>query len=182
MCKADDVKSAVSYEDYEADEAKRDEDSLRTMGRKQFISYGLYEARGFISANLAAETGFDDSDLKVLFEAILNMYEHDRSASKGEMSVISPLIIFKHIGTDTDEKQRSRQCKLGCAAAHKLFAAVTVSKNDAKKLPRNYTDYSCSVNAAEIPKGVDVGFMCNPYDEIIWNKQPEGENWISYKK
>jgi CRISPR-associated protein Csd2 len=182
MCKAEDVKSAVSYEDYEADEAKKDADSLRTMGRKQFISYGLYEARGFISANLAAKTGFDDSDLKVLFEAILNMYEHDRSASKGEMSVISPLIIFKHVGTDTDEKQRNRQCKLGCAAAHKLFGSVTVSKNDAEKLPRNYTDYSCSVNAAEIPNGVDVGFLCNPYDAIIWNKQPEGESWISYRK
>jgi CRISPR-associated protein Csd2 len=181
MCSADGEKGKdLAY--YTKIEETTAEEKKRTMGRKQFISYGLYEARGFISANLAAETGFDDSDLKVLFESILNMYEHDRSASKGEMSVISPLIIFKHVGTDTDEKQRSRQCKLGCAAAHKLFGAVKVSKNDEEKLPRNYTDYSCTVNASAIPKGVDVGFMCNPYDEIIWNKQPEGENWISYKK
>ena len=69
-------------EDYETYEAKRDEDSLRTMGRKQLIPFGLYEVRGFISANLAAETGFDDNDLHILFEAILNMYEHDHSASK----------------------------------------------------------------------------------------------------
>jgi len=56
-------------------EQEKSEDNLRTMGRKQFIPFGLYEVRGFISANLAAETGFDDDDLKVLFEAILNMYE-----------------------------------------------------------------------------------------------------------
>ena len=73
------------------------------------IPFGLYEVRGFISANLAAETGFDETDLNALFEAILNMYEHDRSASKGEMDVVSPLILFKHVGTDTDETQRVRQ-------------------------------------------------------------------------
>lgn len=82
------------------------------MGRKQIIPFGLYEVRGFISANLAAETGFDEADMKALFEAILNMYEHDRSASKGEMEVVSPLIIFKHEGTDTNPEQRARQAQL----------------------------------------------------------------------
>ena len=112
MAIAEDVKGG-QVEDYETDEAKRDEDSLRTMGRKQLIPFGLYEVRGFISANLAAETGFDDNDLHILFEATLNMYEHDHSASKGEMAVVSPLILFKHVGTDTDEQQRIRQAKLG---------------------------------------------------------------------
>ena len=106
---------------YEALEKETPEDKLRTMGRKLFITYGLYEVRGFISANLAAETGFDDADLKALFEAILNMYEHDRSASKGEMSAISPLIIFKHVGTDTDTAQRARQAKLGCEYTRNEF-------------------------------------------------------------
>lgn len=82
------------------------EDKLRTMGRKQMIPFGLYEVRGFVSANLAQETGFDKADLNALFEAILNMYEHDHSASKGEMAVVSPLIIFKHVGTDSDPVQR----------------------------------------------------------------------------
>ena len=107
--------------DYEAYEAECDEDALRTMARKQLIPFGLYEVRGFISANLAAETGFDDNDLQILFEAILNMYEHDHSASKGEMAVVSPLIVFRHVGTDTNAAQRARQAKLGCAPAHKLF-------------------------------------------------------------
>lgn len=98
-----------SYEEYEKAEQEASEDKLRTMGRKQIIPFGLYEVRGFISANLAAETGFDEADMKALFEAILNMYEHDRSASRGEMEVVSPIIIFKHEGTDTDPEQRARQ-------------------------------------------------------------------------
>ena len=94
MAVADSAKNAVTIEEYEAWEKEQPEDKLRTMGRKQIIPFGLYEIRGFISANLAEETGFDEADLKILFEAILNMYEHDHSASKGEMSVVSPLIIF----------------------------------------------------------------------------------------
>ena len=94
MAVADKVKNGATVEDYAAWEQEQSEDKLHTMGRKQIIPFGLYEVRGFVSANLAEETGFDDEDLNVLFEAILNMYEHDHSASKGEMAVVSPLIIF----------------------------------------------------------------------------------------
>ena len=163
---------------YEALEKKTPEDKLRTMGRKQLISYGLYEVRGFISANLAAETGFDDEDLKALFESILNMYEHDHSASKGEMSVISPLIIFKHIGTDSDVVQRERQAKLGCAPAHKLFELVDIRKKAEIEYPRSYQDYECSIRLTDVPKGVEVGFMENPFDDVSWDKLPDGNNWI----
>ncbi len=172
MCKTEDVKGATSYEDYEKAEASTDEEKLRTMGRKQLIPYGLYEARGFVSANLAVETGFDDKDLKILFEAILNMYEHDRSASKGEMSVITPLIIFKHVGTDSDQNQRKRQCKLGCAPAHKLFELVSVSRNPEIEFARNYTDYEFKISTDSVPNGVEVGFLTDPYGEIQWNKIP----------
>lgn len=169
MLVADKIKNGVeSSEAYKKLEEETAEDLLRTMGRKQFISYGLYEARGFISANLADETGFDEADLKALFEAILNMYEHDRSASKGEMSVISPLIIFRHVGTDTDEKQKERQCRLGCASAHKLFETVKISRKADKDVARNYTDYDCVINTSAIPKGIEVGFLDSPYDEINW--------------
>ncbi len=163
---------------YEALEKETPEDKLRTMGRKQFISYGLYEVRGFISANLAAETGFDDADLKALFEAILNMYEHDRSASKGEMSVISPLIIFKHTGTDSDAAQKARQAKLGCAPAHKLFELVDIRKKEDVDYPRSYQDYDCSIRLSAVPNGVEVGFMENPFDEISWNKLPDENEWM----
>lgn len=181
VSKAEDVKNAETYEDYEEAELSAPEDSLRTMGRKQFIPYGLYEARGFVSANLAAETGFDENDLKALFEAILNMYEHDRSASKGEMSVISPLIIFKHVGTDSDEKQRIRQSRLGCAPAHKLFELVSIAKKPDIENPRSYTDYELTVDLSKTPNGVEVGFMEGPYDEVIWGRKPEGCDWLTCK-
>ena len=181
MCKAEDVKDATSYSDYESKENETDIDTLRTMGRKQFIPFGLYEARGFISANLAAETNFDENDLKALFEAILNMYEHDRSASKGEMAVISPLIIFKHVGTDSNKEQRTKQAKLGCAPAHKLFELININKKADVELPRSYRDYECSIKLSAVPSGVEVGFLENPYDEISWGKIPTQNDWITAK-
>ena len=171
-------KDAAYYAQLEAEAA---EDKLRTMGRKQFISYGLYEARGFISANLAAETSFDENDLKALFEAILNMYEHDRSASKGEMSVISPLIIFRHDGTDSDPVQRARQAKLGCAAAHKLFDLVHIEKKAEVEHPRSYRDHICSIRLSDVPQGVKVGFLDDPYGEIVWDALPAGCDWVEAK-
>lgn len=159
-------------------EKESSEDTLRTMGRKQFIPFGLYEVRGFVSANLAAETGFDDADLKVLFEAILNMYEHDHSSSKGQISVVSPLIIFKHIGTDSDPEQRARQAKLGCAPAHKLFDLVRVSKKESVAYPRSYRDYDAAVKLDRVPAGVQIGFQSDPFGEIVWDKLPETEEWF----
>ncbi|MCD7917002.1 MAG: type I-C CRISPR-associated protein Cas7/Csd2 [Clostridiales bacterium] len=173
MAKAADVPTAKSAADYEAWEAEQSEDTLRTMGRKQFTPYGLYEARGFISANLAQETGFDESDLKALFEAILNMYEHDRSASKGEMAVITPLVIFRHVGTDSDLKQRKRQARLGCAPAHRLFDLVQVEKKPEVAYPRSWRDYNATVSLERRPAGVDIGFLTSPYGEISWNRVPD---------
>ena len=168
-----------SLEDYVKAENEADEDSLRTMGRKQLIPFGLYEVRGFISANLAAETGFDDDDLNALFEAIMNMYEHDRSASKGEMDVVSPLIIFKHVGNDTDEQQRARQAKLGCAPAHRLFELVSVRKKPEVAAPRSYRDYTASVSLSRAPSGVEVGFKRDAFSPIVWNALPEDEDWFT---
>lgn len=168
-----------NYDYYAGLEAAASEDKLRTMGRKQFLPYGLYEVRGFVSANLAAETGFDENDLNALFEAILNMYEHDRSASKGEMSVISPLIIFKHIGNDSDEAQRVRQAKLGCAPAHRLFELVNIVKKENVEQPRSYRDYNCSIKLSAVPAGVEAGFLDSPYGEISWSRLPEDSDWIT---
>ena len=177
MAVADPIKNGT-VEDYLKAEAETAEDKLRTMGHKQLIPFGLYEVRGFISANLAAETGFDDDDLKALFEAILNMYEHDHSASKGEMSVVSPLIVFKHVGTDTDEAQRVRQAKLGCAPAHKLFELVRVQRKADVEVPRNYRDYTAAVDVDRVPDGVQIGFQSSPYGPISWGVLPEGEDWF----
>lgn len=173
MAVADKVEKAETVEDYEKWEEVQEEDKLRTMGRKQFISYGLYEARGFISANLAAETGFDEKDLRILFESILNMYEHDRSSSKGEMSVLSPLIIFRHTGTDSNLEQRKRQAKLGCAPSHRLFDLVHIEKKESVQYPRSFRDYHASIRLDVRPSGIDIGFLTSPWDEIVWNKIPD---------
>ena len=177
---ADDVgnNQAQSVNAYTEMEKSAAADVLRTMGRKQIIPFGLYEVRGFVSANLAEETGFDEEDLNVLFESILNMYEHDRSASKGEMAVVSPLIIFKHVGTDSDAEQRVRQAKLGCAPAHKLFDLVKVTKKAAVAYPRSYRDYDAVVKLDKVPSGVRIGFKPDPFSPIVWDALPDGEDWF----
>lgn len=112
------------------------------MGRKNTIPYGLYRARGFVSAALAADTGFCSTDLEVLWEALVNMFEHDRSAARGLMTT-RKLYIFKHDST------------LGNAPAHVLFDKVSVARKDPKAPARGFSDYSVSVSG-DLPKGVEL--------------------------
>jgi len=156
MAVAADVKGAKSSQDYLKWTADQPEDELRTMGRKSLIPYGLYVAKGFVSAHLARGTGFSEDDLELLWEAILNMYEHDRSASKGVMSVRPPIYVFKHEGTDSDPAQRQRQAMLGCAPAHELFALIEVKKLDDVDSPRAFSDYTVTVHEDKVPAGVTL--------------------------
>lgn len=156
MAVAEEVRNAKSSADYEAWEAEQPEDKLRTMGRKSLIPYGLFVGKGFISAHLARQTGFGEDDLKLLFEAILNMYEHDRSASKGVMTVRAPLFVFKHVGTDSDQKQRQAQAMLGCAPAQNLFDLVRVAKKPDVDAPRRFDDYDVTVARDQVPAGVEL--------------------------
>jgi CRISPR-associated protein Csd2 len=126
------------------------------MGRKALIPYGLFVGRGFISAHLAQETGFSEEDLALLWEALLNMYEHDRSASKGLMTVHRPLFVFKHVGTDSSPDQRRRQAMLGCAPAHELFGLISVEKSEGVGTPRAFSDYKVTVDRARLPSGVEL--------------------------
>jgi len=120
----------------------KDEDleKERTMGRKFTIPYGLYEVHGFISAPLAKQTGFSEEDLELFWNALLNMFDHDRSAARGEMAP-QKLIVFKH------------DSELGNAPAQKLFDLVTVEKNCGEKPPRSFADYTVTVG--EPPDGVE---------------------------
>jgi len=162
MAVAEDVKGAKTVADLVAWEEKQPEEKLRTMGRKSLIPYGLYVAKGFISANLAEQTGFDDADLRLLWQAILNMYEHDRSSSKGIMTVHPEYAFcFRHVGKDTDLEQRKRECKLGCAQAHRLFALVTdlIHRKKDVEAARSIKDYelpSLEAIRASCPAGVEV--------------------------
>lgn len=172
MAVTEDVSSAKSSADYLKWEQEQPEDSLRTMGRKALIPYGLYLARGFISAHLAEQTMFTEHDLSLLWEALLHMFEHDRSASKGIMSVREPLIIFKHVGTDGDATQRRRQAKLGCAPAHKLFELIEVSKRQAVQAPRSFADYRVIFAKSKVPPGVEVCFAYSDKAGTIIRPEP----------
>jgi CRISPR-associated protein Csd2 len=164
MAVAEKVPSAKTMADYEKWENEQEEDKLRTMGRKALIPYGLYVAKGFISANLAKGTGFSDDDIKNLWEALYNMYDHDRSASKGMMSCRG-LYVFKHVGTDTDPAQRVRQAMLGCAPAHALLdlgkvveicKAEDAMSRDKEITPRKFAHYRVTVNKDKIPSGIEL--------------------------
>lgn len=110
------------------------------MGRKYIVPYGLYRAEGFVSANLARKTtGFSEDDLALLWQAIIHMFDEDRSAARGKMAV-RELIVFRHSG------------ELGDAPAYKLFDAVQVKKT--VDVPRRYQDYEVTVDEASIPEGV----------------------------
>lgn len=124
---------------------ERNTENSTEMGRKHIVPYALYRAEGYISANLARKsTGFSEDDLQLLWEALVNMFEHDHSAARGKMAVRA-LIAFKH---DTE---------LGRAPSYKLFDAVTTKKREAVEAPRSINDYeSITVDMAEIPDGVTV--------------------------
>ena len=114
------------------------------MGRKYIIPYGLYRCEGFVSANLARKTtGFSDSDLELLWEAIINMFEHDHSAARGKMAV-RELIVFKH------------NSELGCAPAWKLFESVQVKRKDTDDPApaRSYQDYTVTIDETSLPAGI----------------------------
>ncbi len=118
------------------------EKNTNTMGNKFIIPYGLYVAEGYISANLARKvTGFTESDLELLWNAILNMFEFDHAAARGKMAV-RMLIIFKH------------DSELGNAPAYKLFNAIKISRKENVKVARSFNDYEITIAESEIPEGV----------------------------
>lgn len=117
------------------------------MGRKSIVPYGLYRAEGYISANLARKvTGFSEEDLEILWDAIINMFEHDHSAARGKMAV-RELIVFKH------------SKELGDCPAYRLFDAVEVTKNEDVEYPRKYQDYTVQIHKENIPESVEVKRM-----------------------
>lgn len=126
------------------EEAAKQSGDNRTMGRKNTVPYGLYVAHGFISAHLAAQTKFTEDDLNLLWDALKNMFEHDRSAARGLMAT-QKLIVFKHTGA------------LGNAPAHKLFDLVKIERaNGSDKPARSFADYRVTIDRAQIPQDVEL--------------------------
>jgi CRISPR-associated protein Csd2 len=116
------------------------------MGRKHTIAYGLYRAQGFVNAAFAAQTGFTEADLSVLWRALANMFDMDRSAARGLMCARG-LYIFRHSST------------LGEAPAHKLFERVKVTPKPGVESPRSFDDYTVAVDEADLPPGVTLSSL-----------------------
>ena len=120
-----------------------DKDKEKTMGRKATVPYGLYVAHGFISANLARQTGFSDDDLELFWDALKNMFDNDRSAARGLMSARA-LIAFEH------------SSELGNAPASKLFDLVAVARRPDVAVARSFSDYDVRIDEHSLPQGVKI--------------------------
>ncbi len=127
-------------------EAEAQSGDNRTMGRKHILPYGLYLAHGFVSAKLAERTGFSEDDLQLLWRSLINMFEHDRSAARGEMAA-RKLIVFQH------------EHPMGNAPAHVLFESVKVERIDGSEdrpAARGFSDYRVDIDRRAIPAEVTV--------------------------
>ena len=124
--------------------SEQEDKENKTMGRKQYVPYGLYRIEGFVSASLAEKSGFCQADLDLLWEALMNMFENDRSAARGLMTS-RELIVFKH------------ESKFGNAPAHRLFDLVHVDKVDSKnQVAREFGDYTITIDEGKLPQGVEI--------------------------
>ncbi len=127
-------------------EAEKQGGDNRTMGRKEIVPYGLYVTHGFVSPHLAADTGFSPADLNLLWDALKEMFECDRSAARGEMAS-RKLIVFEH------------ESALGNAPAHALFDRVRITRKEPTKPARAYSDYAVVLDKENLPAGVTVHEM-----------------------
>ncbi|HEX7119810.1 MAG TPA: type I-C CRISPR-associated protein Cas7/Csd2 [Longimicrobiales bacterium] len=124
-------------------EAEQQEGGNRTMGRKEIVPYALYRAHGFVSPFLARQTGFSGDDLALLWQALVQMFEIDRSAARGEMAT-RRLYVFEHDNA------------LGQAPAHRLFDRIRITRRDDTRPPRSFEDYTIEVDESDLPPGVQL--------------------------
>ena len=136
---------------------EEDADKERTMGNKHIVPYALFSAKVYVSPAFAERTGFTNADLDVLFDALNQMFEHDRSAARGEM-VVRGIYDFEHVGTqhENNAEQNKREARLGCAHAHKLFEGIEVKLKDSVEFPQSFADYEvgCGWDSVDLPVGI----------------------------
>ena len=138
------TRCCVTTENEKNEQAKKDREFASTFGRKTTVPYALYRMHGFVSAVDAAKTKFSEEDLKLLWKSLINAFEHDRAAARGEMNP-RKLVIFKHTGPSAH---------LGNELSGRLFDRVTVTKNS--ELPRSKDDYTINVDKNNLAAGVEV--------------------------
>ncbi len=159
----------TNLEDYDKADEKMDSSAMRTMGTKAYTPFGLYVVKFSVSGNIAQKNGFSEEDLSKLMEGILQMYNIDASSSKMGMSVLSPLVVFKHVGVGTgNEIQNRNEALLGCAGSQRLFDLVKVKRKNDVDVPRSYEDYNITLDLSRLPKGVECGVKREFYDGVTW--------------
>ncbi len=129
----------------------------RTMGNKHIVPYALYAAKAYVSPVFAERTGFTDDDLELFFEALGQMFAHDQSAARAEMTVRG-IYDFEHVGTQgpSNADQNKKEARLGCYHAHKLFEGIKVELKSDEPFPESFNDYKtiCDWTKESLPKGV----------------------------
>lgn len=140
------VRKAVATEKEAEKQITKHGQVTGTFGRKEIVPYALYEAHGFISPFLAGDTGFSEDDLELLWDALKMMFEHDHSASRGEMAT-RKLIVFEH------------DKPLGRAPAHKLFERINIERKGNEKPARSFEDYEVTINKDKLPEGIKIHEM-----------------------
>ena len=128
-------------------EAEKQQGDNRTMGRKHTVPYGIYVAHGFVSAFLANQTEFSEEDLELFWQALENMFEHDRSAARGQMATRG-LFVFRHAS------------ELGNAHAHDLFDRIKIARRPGVAVARAFSDYEIEVNDKDMPSGIELIRRC----------------------
>ena len=141
---------AITRVAYTKEEKKASTTANTEMGRKHTIAYGLYRAHGFINAPFAKQTGFTEDDLALLWKALCNLFDMDRSAARGLMSARG-LYVFEHTSS------------LGEAPAQRLFERITIEKKPGVESPRSFSDYVVSVRDEDLPDGVKLSEHCAAY-------------------
>lgn len=126
----------------EKESEKQDGDN-RTMGRKFTVPYGMYRCHGFVNPFFARQTGFSESDLELFWKSLQNIFELDRSASRGQMTP-QALVVFKH------------EDALGNAPAHQLQKRVSVTRRDNSLPARSSDDYDIQIDETDLPAGVSI--------------------------
>jgi len=158
----------------EEDIAKSTVAQTGIQGRKHFVPYALYAAKCYISPPFAERTGFTEEDLSLFFEALNEMFTHDRSAARGEM-VVRGIYDFEHVGTQhpNNAEQNKKEARLGCFHAHKLFEGVRVKLKPGKEFPESFVDYEVSTGWTEdtMPKGVVLNLRHEQPAQVVPFKQ-----------
>lgn len=179
MAYTESPKNPETIEDFEKEERERPDDVKRTFGQKWIVPFELYPRHYTVSAYRAQQTGFTEEDLERMFEAIVQTCDFNVSSSKFGRWPATPLIIFKHIGTqgDANSEQNTREAMLGCAPAQYLFNMIQVKQINPGTPVTSIDDFEITLDLSKLPNGVEIGAKTFPFEPVAWGKEAVAAQW-----